>query len=214
MIDLTGKTCGDLQVLHLDADKVGSRGQRYWICKCACGNRVSVLGQSLRRLTTKSCGCKRNDRPKNMKVCVVCGKLYNAPPSALKVTCSPKCRSIHRASLTSDNNVRWGSDARKRKSEKGQDANLRKGTAAAKASPRAGAFTTNVSAKAWTLVSPEGITYEIRNLSLFAREHAAEYGSTPTKMSAGIKAIKRSMRGRTKRTVSSWKGWGLKGWED
>ena len=53
-----------------------------------------------------------------------------------------------------------------------------------------------------------------RNLSLFAREHAAEYGSTPLQMSTGIRGIKRSMLGKTKRTTSSWKGWGLKAWED
>lgn len=32
-----------------------------WLCKCACGNEISVLGYSLRRGDTQSCGCLIRD---------------------------------------------------------------------------------------------------------------------------------------------------------
>lgn len=36
-------------------------GEAMWICKCDCGNTVTVDGHSLRRLETKSFGCLQKD---------------------------------------------------------------------------------------------------------------------------------------------------------
>ena len=60
-----GDAYGRLVVEKLD-DRVGKRGQRYFLCKCACGNTVSIVESNLVTGHTKSCGCivgKTNPSP-------------------------------------------------------------------------------------------------------------------------------------------------------
>lgn len=58
LIDLTGKKYGFLTVLKRDETKPKGHGKPvYWICKCECGNIVSVSGVHLKTGHTKSCGC-------------------------------------------------------------------------------------------------------------------------------------------------------------
>lgn len=57
-IDLTGQRFGYLTVLERDLLKKGN--QVYWICKCDCGNIVSIQGGSLRNQDVKSCGCLKS----------------------------------------------------------------------------------------------------------------------------------------------------------
>lgn len=54
-VDLTGKRFGRLVVL----ERNGSNNKRItiWKCLCDCGNITSVIGTSLRRGATRSCGC-------------------------------------------------------------------------------------------------------------------------------------------------------------
>ena len=54
-IDLTGKKFGKLTPLYY------IKGGK-WHCKCDCGNECDVLGQRLKRGTTKSCGCYKAER--------------------------------------------------------------------------------------------------------------------------------------------------------
>ncbi len=56
--NLTGKICDRLTVIKLD-DTVKSG--IYWICKCKCGNEVSVLVTSLLSESTRSCGCLQKE---------------------------------------------------------------------------------------------------------------------------------------------------------
>ena len=60
LIDLTGKRFGRLEVLYRDPDKTEARPR--WICRCDCGEVVSIEGVSLRRGFTKSCGCLRKEK--------------------------------------------------------------------------------------------------------------------------------------------------------
>ena len=58
LIDLTGKRFGRLEVI----EKVPSYNTNaMWLCKCDCGNTIKVLGTTLRRGESKSCGCFRSD---------------------------------------------------------------------------------------------------------------------------------------------------------
>lgn len=56
--DLSNQEFGYLCVLKRDTTKpMGKNCFAYWICKCRCGNLVSVRGDHLRDGTTQSCGC-------------------------------------------------------------------------------------------------------------------------------------------------------------
>lgn len=54
--DLIGQQFGKLTVLGIGRHGK-HRGDRYWICRCECGNEKEILGRSLRHSNVKSCGC-------------------------------------------------------------------------------------------------------------------------------------------------------------
>ena len=57
-IDLTGNRYGKLVVIGFDCNQYYSgKSFRKWLCKCDCGNTISVLGQALKCGHTQSCGC-------------------------------------------------------------------------------------------------------------------------------------------------------------
>lgn len=58
LTEMTGQTFGLLTVLGRAPDKV-SAAQAYWQCRCECGQEIAVNGSSLRRGSTRSCGCGR-----------------------------------------------------------------------------------------------------------------------------------------------------------
>lgn len=53
--DLTGKKYNKLTVISRDMQNFDSRVR--WICKCDCGNQVSVRANNLKNGQVKSCGC-------------------------------------------------------------------------------------------------------------------------------------------------------------
>ena len=57
--DLIGQVFGKLTVIELDQE---SSDRRKWICKCSCGNTVSVREYNLKSGNTKSCGCTRKEK--------------------------------------------------------------------------------------------------------------------------------------------------------
>lgn len=68
-MDLTGQRFGRLEVLYLDTEPhVGPAGkrERKWICKCDCGNTVSVFQQALTFGNTQSCGCGKDPHKKDL----------------------------------------------------------------------------------------------------------------------------------------------------
>lgn len=58
-IDITGKRFGRLTVLKI----VGCNKWReaMWLCRCDCGNEISVASNNLRRSHTQSCGCLQRE---------------------------------------------------------------------------------------------------------------------------------------------------------
>lgn len=53
--DLTGKRFGKLVVIK--RDWAFSKKAVKWVCKCDCGNEVSILSNNLKRGASQSCGC-------------------------------------------------------------------------------------------------------------------------------------------------------------
>lgn len=57
-IDMTGMKIGMLTVMSRDNNVYGEGVHARWICRCECGNLVSISGQDLRKKSPqKSCGC-------------------------------------------------------------------------------------------------------------------------------------------------------------
>ena len=59
LIDMTGQKYGRLTVIRY-AGKAKDRHAK-WLCLCECGKEVVVLGRSLRRGSTQSCGCLQKE---------------------------------------------------------------------------------------------------------------------------------------------------------
>lgn len=57
--DISGKKFGRLTVICRAEDEKTSSGRNHitYICKCDCGNKITVKAESLRSGNTKSCGC-------------------------------------------------------------------------------------------------------------------------------------------------------------
>lgn len=58
--DLTGQRFERLTVVKRLENNRHSRAM--WLCKCECGNELSVIGQNLILGRTKSCGCLRKEK--------------------------------------------------------------------------------------------------------------------------------------------------------
>jgi len=55
LIDIVGTRFGKLVVLERDTKRSGV----YWVCKCDCGNTVSIRSDCLRKRGYNNCGCDR-----------------------------------------------------------------------------------------------------------------------------------------------------------
>lgn len=59
-LDLTGQRYGILTVIkEVEGVRVGKKQvhKRRWLCRCDCGNEITVITDSLRNGNTQSCGC-------------------------------------------------------------------------------------------------------------------------------------------------------------
>lgn len=59
LIDITGQRYGRLLVLKRFGRNASK--QTLWLCRCDCGNEVSVTGSHLKNGDTRSCGCLHNE---------------------------------------------------------------------------------------------------------------------------------------------------------
>lgn len=63
-LELKGQRFGRLTVIEY----AGSKNYKtLWLCKCDCGKEKVVKGQDLKRGSTRSCGCLRDEAVKNQK---------------------------------------------------------------------------------------------------------------------------------------------------
>lgn len=69
LIDMTGQHINKLTVLERDSSK--GPGEAFWICRCDCGNLVSVRGSAIRGGHTTSCGkCTLSRGEERIKLCL------------------------------------------------------------------------------------------------------------------------------------------------
>ncbi len=61
-IDLTGKRFGKVVVIEAIEGSCTLKANLKWKCKCDCGIIKNIIGQSLRRGSTTSCGCSNGDQ--------------------------------------------------------------------------------------------------------------------------------------------------------
>lgn len=222
--DLTGREFGFLKVLRSAPDRVTPSGQKrkFWLCECKlCGAKKEVAGADLKSGNTKSCGCykaRAGKAARNKRVCVECGKLFECPPSANIVTCSAECRKLHAKKRRAGARLSADTKAKISKAAKGRDMTGLQaiGTEAAKASPKSGRFETNVNAKDWHLVSPDGKHYRFHSLNFWLRNNCQKlFGCEPDSRGfkntrSGICGAKRAALGRVsdgQRPCCTYKGW-------
>ena len=66
--DLTKQQFGKLTVIERAEDYISPKGKHLiqWLCQCECGNQIIVLGNRLKNLSVKSCGCDKNPKYQNL----------------------------------------------------------------------------------------------------------------------------------------------------
>jgi len=98
--DLTGKRFGRLVVLRRGPKYTQPSGQEkiIWVCKCDCGNKVTVQSCNLRNGNTKSCGCYHIE-------CVKGENNYNWKGGITE---------LHDAIRTCSQNLNWKEECRER----------------------------------------------------------------------------------------------------
>ena len=67
--DLTDQRFTRLTVIGRDEDHFPPSGRRQttWRCRCDCGNEITILGMSLSRGVTQSCGCLHREEVRQRK---------------------------------------------------------------------------------------------------------------------------------------------------
>lgn len=62
VIDMMGLTFGRLTVIARAAKATRPPFSARWLCECTCGKQKVIVGYSLRRKNTRSCGCLRSEK--------------------------------------------------------------------------------------------------------------------------------------------------------
>lgn len=222
--DLTGKEFGFLRVISQAPDRITPSGQKrkHWLCECLlCGTCKEISAQNLKNGKTKSCGCYQAIKGKaarNVKICVECGRSFECPPSENKVTCSKKCQKIHARKRMQGKHRSEETKKKISSAARGRDMSNLQAVAidALKSSPKSGCFETNVNAKEWELVSPEGKQYHFLSLNFWLRENCNElFGCEPDSreyknVRSGLSHAKSAMLGKIspgQRPCCTYKGW-------
>lgn len=215
--DITGQRYGRLVALKY----VGKNesGKVLWDCLCDCGKHKTVVYGNLKSGYTKSCGCL----PSNVETDVM-GKKYGKL-TPIKSTgkkdghnstiweCQCDCGNISYVSvrnLISEDILSCGC----KKIEAGKNMQP-KAVECAKKSKKSGRFETNINAKKWNLIAPDGREFVCTNLSLWARKNTSLFGfesgdDSARKIVHGFTNISQSYAGTRKEPVYTYKGWRLK----
>ena len=90
IVDLTGQRFGRLTVVEIAYRKRDQQGDMriFWSCKCDCGNTCIVSRNNLRKGSTKSCGCLREEVSHKGKTHGMYGTRINRIWNGMKSRCS------------------------------------------------------------------------------------------------------------------------------
>lgn len=149
---------------------------------------------------------------RNFKYCVICERKFYAPPSSKKVTCSEACSKANKSQKHIGVSNKWNAESKQRLSALGKTPNLEHGTLFAQKGPKSGRFETNVNAKNWHLVSPNGKHYHFHSLNHWLRQNCLElFGCEPdsrefANIRSGLSGAKRAVLGKNYGSCT-YKGW-------
>lgn len=73
--DLTGQRFGRLTVLRYDEELSREKGRTFWVCKCDCGNEISIRKDRLSG-NTQSCGCLHKEHARKTVFKDMIGKRF------------------------------------------------------------------------------------------------------------------------------------------
>lgn len=229
--DLTGQHFGNLLVLKkADEPYISPSGKKTvrWVCRCElCGREVTMLRNTL--ICATSCGCTRvealKDRPKNKKICVVCGEEFEAPPSSKRITCCKECSSIRKSMQHTGKANPWSAEAKARygRSEAHQQQAKKAvvtATEAALALPEGQKGSQNRACKVWILKDPDGNLHRAVGMLPWAREnyelfepYSIDPEASANRVRSGFYAIASSLfygaPSRKCKPTSTYKGWRL-----
>lgn len=151
---------------------------------------------------------------KNTRICIICQKTFFCSPSDNNVTCSVECRKEYRRRLRVG--YKLPEDVKRKISQKAQGRDMSKlqqmGTMCAQKSPKSGRFETNINAKKWHLISPDGKEYRFTSLTYWLRENCRElFGCEPDtrefrNVRSGLAGAKRGYMGKSY-PCATYKGW-------
>lgn len=153
----------------------------------------------------------REPRRPYLRNCANCGKPFRCAPSDKTRTCSQDCSSRHRSRKHLGKRNLWSDDSKaKARMVAARTGNLKRGTPAARENWKSGPFEMNLNAKEWVVISPCGRRYECRNLRLWCERNARMFEPHHWRNAyAGLRQVSAWMRGKTRRQVSTWRGWSL-----
>lgn len=88
---MMGQRFGRLVVIAEGSRKSKSR-DAFWVCKCDCGNEVTVNGRSLRRGASQSCGCLQKELLSKRTRTHGHSRTSNSRPRLYRIWCAMKTR--------------------------------------------------------------------------------------------------------------------------
>lgn len=99
---MIGYKFGMLTILSFDSSKdKGGKSRRFYLAQCDCGNKKSVLGESVRKGLCKSCGCLRKRLGENNPKWTGCGEISGNNWDYIKSRCDRTWGGARRSEVLS-----------------------------------------------------------------------------------------------------------------
>lgn len=204
--NLLGQRFGKLTVIA-PAKSINSRA--YWLCRCDCGKEKTILAGNLKDGKSKSCGCASPGKHAKIK-----GKRFGKLTvieymgSTKHKDTLWKCRcDCGNEIIVQNNNLHSGHTTSCGCNREEIYYAPEKRIEGLKKSPNTGRFETNIHAKNWVLIAPNGTVYKIKNLTMFIRNNSELFEISNNDEDVN-KMVKRLSVAKSKQR--KWRGWIVK----